>query len=292
MEYNNLLNVLHDILYFIPDAIVNTLIFKYAVYSNKYEYKYRIPYTNSLYGVCFNKQLNIICCEFATEFVFIDYLTRKRHDNSLIDVALFNSHMIGGNHGTTYSMMYFNNTELIMRNHDDIMIKYVLINRIYQATLMHTDENIVPHNYIRVCDNYIYTISRNKVQYWFSTYNLNFIKIKESRIYFCHNTKCIMMSAFNGIIYVYTPLYCYAHNINDFDRYHTIEHSLTHSTIRLYKDKIYCCRDKQILIYDFITMEQIHCINIKKTDDVYELFISDGALILRNSTHIMFYDIK
>lgn len=293
MEYKNLLDVLYNTLYFIPNAIVDTLIFKYVVNSNKYEYKYHIPYTKSLFNMYYNKQLNIICCECGTKFVFIDYLTGEHHDNSLIDVISFNSHMMHGNHGTTYSMLYFNNMDLIMRNHNNILCKYVLIDKIYKLILMCTDENMNRHNHITVCDNYIYTISWNRSQYWLCTRDLNFTKIKESRKYDCCSLKNTMISIFNETIYVYMPDYCYTHNINDFDQYHTYASSLTYSTIKLYKDKIYCYHNAQILIYDFITSEQIHCIDVKSTNDNdYKLLISDGILALYDWNHVMFYNIK
>lgn len=127
MEYQNIYDILYDTIYNIfPKAIIKHIIFEYVVESNKYLYKYTVPYNQELRRYYVNKKLEIICCEFDQSFLLLDYNTGNVHNGSCINlesVCVFDS------------MWYFNNNILLMTSPTG-MCKYILNNKYYVQTHM------------------------------------------------------------------------------------------------------------------------------------------------------------
>jgi hypothetical protein len=302
MEYSTLYDILYKTLYdTFPKVIIDHIIFKYAVNSCTYEYKYSIPCTELFSNVHLNKQLGIILCESNKSFKFIDYHSGEEHDRSLINTTSC------GLHYNDFIILFDN--DIILTRHITIN-KYIISNKQYVKTSCNYID--IDSSYcIKIHESFIYMLHKNKTHYNIIVYDLEHLnKICESQTYECHDGT-LQLSIYDDCIYIYECDYIhmitrmYIHDVNTFHRtlitrrmythgIHTFHMTLSHNYAILYKNKLYYYNLGKIYVYDTNTFEQIYSFDVNqcRKNINYCLNISDDIILLSNSEHMIFYHIK
>jgi hypothetical protein len=286
MEYLNIYNILYETLDLIlPKVIIRNIIFEYTIKSNKYIYKFTIPYHKRLLKCYLNKQLGILCCESSASFTLVDMNTGDIHNNSIIDVNTLHSYE---------RMDYFDNDVIIMTN--SVVSKYILDNKQYKLLCFAKKQS--SGSYVCVCNDYVYILSRCEGD--FSLINMhNLMDLKCIATIYCSHIKhgqILQMSVCDDMLYIYDgDRRVYVHDVNDnMNLVNTKKLEYSYRNIQLCKNKLYCYTSGTIHIYDILLSTQIHQfvvehINLKSE---YKLIVSDGILTLSNEKHIICYVIK
>jgi hypothetical protein len=297
MEYQNTYDVLYETLSCtFPKVIIDNIIFKYLVNSNKYEYKYTIQCDKDIDDIHFNKQYGIICMEDSNSFRFIDYYNGTDHDNSVINTIPFCSR-------PTESILYVSDDTMLIYKRWTGLARYILKNKEYIRTHFNNDNeyfnNANKCYHMCVCDEKIYRLIFVRGQYNVVVYNLH--NLEKIRVLELFNSYSISskISAHDDKIYVneYTnkSLICHVHDINNGMRVHQYNHTTEcyYSITQIYKNKLYQYESQQIFVYDVLTNERIYSFHVNQClDEKYNLFISNGILALSGMKHVIFYSIK
>jgi hypothetical protein len=282
MDYQNLYDVIYNTLYTIPTVIIENIIFKYIVESNKYEYKYMLTHDEPCHGIHINKQLNIICCEFSNYFKLFDYHGGTIHDGSIIDIESLDG---------SFRMLYFDNDIILMRDTNAFVCKYILDKTKYKLickSYMHRNKNMCVYNdHIYSMDQY--TIGNKHVIEVFCLED--FMKI-ETNHYSPKNSMWSQIYVHDELICVYNVHHNYIHD-TDFNIVGIFDIPCGHSC-EVYKNKLYCLLQHTIYVYNILTMEQINMIHISqcRQDRVYTLRISGDTIILNACNDVIFIEIK
>lgn len=298
MEYQETLDVLNNVLVFIPEDIVEFIIFEYVVNSNKYIYKYTVSH-GTLHNAHFNKQLGIICCKSDVDYKFIDYKTGYDHDGSLINVKQFNDE-----HASS-EIIYFNNKMIIHQN--QCLSNCILQDQTYVSNQSEWDF-LYCNSLFCIQDKHIFVIEINSNEYNIHKLDFNFDTINKSLRHLWDKHE-LYVSAHDDILYIWqidrdgTNISVHTHDVNTLKLLNVNDYKREYETYfldrKVYQNKLYEYvhhhHDKnEIKIYDLMTMEQIHSFDI---DDRYlssntKLSIDDDILIISDTKRTLFYDIK
>jgi hypothetical protein len=300
MEYKDLHDVLYDALYQIfPTVIIDKLIFKYIVNYNRYVYKCSILCNEWITNCHFNKPLNILCYNTNYKPNIIDIHTGQTHDNSLIDVKSFDSCAINKNDLGIDDVIHFNDNTLIVRQLDKIH-RYILNDTKYVQTNYISLDRIHNVHWI-IYNNYLYAVVMNANNYYIITYDsVNFNVVRKSNN-FGGKGDVVQITMFNNVLYIYTTLmfddvcHIYAHNIDNFYRFHQHSTPDKYLNSKLYNNKLYQYdhTSANLYVYDIITMDIIYSFSIQTTyQSYYYLSISNDILVLSNDKEMILYDIK
>jgi hypothetical protein len=304
MDYQRLYDILQETLTLLPTDIINRLIFRYIVNSNKYvliHRKYNIQWILLIHNIHYNKHLGIICCDIGSEFKLINFHNGKIHDNTRIDSGLLNM-CIKTPPYTSKKIIYFNSDIILVRNESNSSLCTYILDKCRYELLNRHEESLFGATY--VYNNNIYIINATTNRYWFIVYNLyDFKRIKESRPYDYHEDNVLKISIYNDTIYIHEhskiggySRYYYAHDIKNFIRFHEYKCPYECFNPRMYNDKLYLYHYKSqyIFVYDIMMFELINCIyvDIDEYASGYSMIVSDGLIALFNCNNLILYEIK
>lgn len=282
MDYQDLYDVIYNTLYTIPTAIIENIIFKYVVNSNKYEYKYILTHDDQCYGIHINKQLNIICCEYSDNFKLFDYHSGTIHGESIIDVDSLNK---------SFKMLYFDNDIILMRDTNDFVCKYILDKTKYKLickSYMSRYKNICVYN------DHIYSIDQfiESNKHIIEVFSLTDLKKIETNHYISKDAMWSHVHVHDELICIYNEHHNYIHD-TDFNLVGIFDIPCGHSC-GVYKNKLYCLLQHTIYVYNILTMERINMIHISQCeqDRIYILYISGDTIMLNAYSHVIFIEIK
>jgi hypothetical protein len=294
MEYQNIFDILYNILDVIPKDVIETIIFKYAINSNKYIFKYSIPFHTIYNNVHCDKQLGIICCQNDVSTTLIDYNTGHAYNESLINTKTFTTHFTSEH--ITNKIIYFNNN-IIIDQYNDILFKH---NYKLSISRCHYNKN---DSLVSTYDNHIYVVNNGYVSYSIYKCNTDFDEVCKSINYtFPHMYYLTQMSIYDDMLYICeinkNKLHVSLHNITNLHHIRNIDHELVDNDDLLdrivYKNKLYELYqfNNNILVYDLITMIHIYTIDIgPEVCWGAKLLIADDILMISDKENTLFYDI-
>lgn len=295
MEYQEVFDILYNVLEIIPKDVIEQIIFKYAVNSNKYIFKYLIPFNTIYDNVRYNKQLSIICCQNDVTIKLIDYKTGCIYEGLLIDTEMYVTYFT--NKHVTSEIIYINNILIVRCN--EILYKYN-----YNLDLSRC-HYIQINSLVAIYDEHIYIVTEGYMSYSVCKCDMNFNKLYKSVEYifpfFSKYTQYITI--YDDMLYICAinenKLHVTTHNTTDLRRIHDINHELINKDDlldrTLYKNKLYELYqfNNNIIVYDLITMTHIYTININpEVRRDAKLTIADDILMISDKENTLFYEIQ
>jgi hypothetical protein len=276
-----------------PKTIIETIIFRYAVYSNTYKYKYSVPCNEFYDNICFNKSSGIVCARSHYSFKLIDYNTGLNHDNSLIDTKLFNSCFIHEHdHGFVIAKpIHFDNNVLSVQMSDNILT-FFLQNKQYKY-IRNNHRLFCYDNALYVYNDSVYVIDICDTMYMITEYDLDKLTINNASEYNSCKYINLQISVHDDVIYVYDNVNIYTHDINTFDRLNQYSCNRDYPYARLHKNKLYTLEQNVVNIYNVITFECICSFEVDINSKFHGIIsLCDDILMISDNIRIIFYDIK
>jgi hypothetical protein len=314
MEYQIVFDILYNVLDIIPKDVIERIIFKYTVNSNKYVFKYSIPFHNIYNNVQCERQLGVICCQNNVSTKLIDYKTGCAYNESLICTKSFSSYFTDEN--ATSKIIYFNNNTIIDQ-YNCSLFKHNYNLSISRCHVIKDDD------LISIYDNHIYVVNNGYLSYGVYKYDMNFDELYKSIEYtFPHFRNYTHVSIYDDVLYVCeikkNKLHVSLHNIIDLRHIRSVDHKLVYEDDLLdrtiYKNKLYELYqfNYNIIVYDLVTMVQIYTIDISpdvcqkakfEMSSLYrstmsttkeftiKLTIADDILLISDKENTLFYEI-